>query len=54
MQLKSGAEPVGFPDLLIISIYRRPAYCGHERLHLTMPHLVTEIGVLVLSHTVVA
>lgn len=44
VQPKSRAEPVGFPDLLIISIYSHPAYCGHVRLHLMIPHLGMEIG----------
>lgn len=45
VQLKSGAEPVGFPDLLIISIYSRSAFCGHTCLHVMMPRLAMEIGV---------
>lgn len=49
VRLKTRAEPVGFPGLLIISIYSHPAYCGHECLHLMMPHLVTGIDALVLS-----
>lgn len=50
VRLKTRAEPVGFPGLLIISIYSHPAYCGHQCLHLMMPHLVTGIDALVLSH----
>lgn len=48
MQLKSRADPVGFRDLLIISIYSHSAFCGHTYRHLMMPHLAMEIGVLSL------